>query len=153
MKKIILAILVLMAVAMTSCTTADAMVYEEPSVEYIITYGTPHYYNGVVIYYYYNGYMYYPRHHRVYYSHRHHVRPPQGSGPNRPHRPHGYEPNGHKHGDNHGTRPGSRPSTIHNGNGGHGNHGGHGGHVGRQGSGGSHGHGGSGGRPSAHRRR
>ena len=128
MKKFLFAFFTLAAfvMSMTSCTTAEAVTYEEPSVEYIVTYGTPYYYNGVILYYHYNNYWYYPKHHRVYYHHRHHVKPPKGTGPNRPHRPHGYEPNGHKHGNGNGhhgnVRPGSRPSTVHGGHHGGGHH-------------------------------
>ena len=141
MKKYILAILVLFAVTMSSCTSAEAVVYDEPSVDYIITYGTPYYYNGVVIYYYYNGYMYYPSHHRVYYHHRRGWVNPGTQRPIKPHR-------------------GGKPNPSHGGHGGHGGHGNshhNGGHIGNgshgNGHGGSHGHGGSGGRPSPSRRR
>jgi len=134
MKKLILWIMFVMIniTALTSCDTADAVVCDNSTVDVVVKYGTPYYYDGAIVYYIYDGYYYYPHHNGTrwyYYRDRRPVRPHHNGwvnpGTQRPHKPHG----NYRHG-----KPGTvRPKP---------NHGGHGGH-----------HGGSGRRPSTPRRR
>ena len=148
MKKIILTLVfgIIALMSMISCYTADAVVCDDTTVDVVIRYGTPYYYNGALVYYVYDNYYYYPHYNGTkwyYYRDRRPIRPHHSGwvnpGTQRPHKPHGNPPH-------------DRPGTVKpNG----GNHGGHNGHVGRPGgnrpSGG--GHNGSGGRPSTPRRR
>ena len=137
MKKLILILSVMFLMGLTSCATADEVVYEEPSVDVAIKYGTPYYYNGVVVYYIYDNYYYYPRYNgtrwyyyrdrRPYWPHRNGWVNP---GTRRPYKPHGnphhgkpgiVKPNGGNHGGHHGGNHGIRPGS----NRPNGNHGGH----------------------------
>jgi len=147
MKKIIFNLIfcVIAVTSFTSCYTADAVVCDENTVDVVVKYGTPYYYNGTIVYYVYDNYYYYPHYNgtRWYYYRsdrfsRNHNRGWVNPGTRKPYKHHG----NHHHG-----RPGSiKPNN--------GNHRGHGGNVGRQGGsrpnvGGHHG----GGRPHSPRRR
>ena len=150
MKKIILtlAFTIIAAMSLTSCYTADATVCDDTTVDVVIRYGTPYYYNGTIVYYIYDGYYYYPHYNGTrwyYYRDRRPIRPHRSGwvnpGTRRPLKPHGNPPH-------------DKPSTVRPNGGSHSGHGS--GHVGRPGgsrpSGGTH-HGGGGSRPSTPRRR
>ena len=162
MKKLLLILFVVVSsLSLTSCITeayATTGIYNE-DIEIVVRYGTPYYYDNVLVYYYYNGYYFYPysynntwRFHR--YSRplpppRHHTHPytsrppkhhPHGDG----HHGNGHHGNGHygNGGNHHGGgmgNHGNRPNPQH-GNGGHGTRPqihqhsggfGHGGHMSR----------------------
>lgn len=153
MKRIIFGLVfgIMALVSFTSCMTADAVVCDEPTIDVVIRYGTPYYYNGAIVYYVYDNYYYYPHYNGTrwyYYRDRRPIRPHHNGwvnpGTQKPHR-------------HHGNPPHDKPGTVKPNHNGHSGHGGHsGGNVGRPGgsrpSGGGH-HGGNGGRPSTPRRR
>lgn len=147
MKRIVIDIVfgLMMLMSLTSCYTADAVVCDEPTVDVVIKYGTPYYYNGSIVYYVYDNYYYYPHYNGTrwyYYRDRHPIRPYRNGwvnrGTQRPHKPHGNPPH-------------NRPWTVKPNGGSH-----HGsGHVGRPNSNRPNGgvHGGHSSRPSTPRRR
>lgn len=149
MKKIIalFAFAAMLLMSLTSCVTGNAAVCDEPTVDVVVRYGTPYYYNGAIVYYVYDGYYYYPHYNgsRWYYYRdkrpiRQHHRGWVNPGTQRPHKPNGGH---HSHG-NWTVKPNR------------GSHHGNGGHISRPNGGrpsGSGRHSGSGGRPSTPRRR
>lgn len=137
MKRIVIGIVfgLVTLMSLNSCYTADAVVCDEPTVDVVIKYGTPYYYNGSIVYYVYDNYYYYPHYNGTiwyYYRDRHPIRPHRNGwvnpGTQRPHKPHGnpphsgpvtVKPNGGSH---HGNGHVGRPNSNRPNGGGHGGH-------------------------------